>query len=151
MQLDGCFVKYDNISFLGVEDKTIVVKKCGPLIGYDSDASTRRDAVLGYLGSSDGSYKPYRVSGSGDVTGVAQCVGDLSASECQDCLSDAIGRLKTDCGAAKWGDMFLAKCYARYSEGGDHSHGGKGKRFAFRHLVWWSFLVFGLINLVLVL
>lgn len=129
----------------------MVVKKCGPLIGYDSDGSTRRDAVLGYLGSSDGSYKPYRVGGSGDVTGVAQCVGDLSASECQDCLSDAIGRLKTDCGAAKWGDMFLAKCYARYSEGGDHSHGGKGKRFAFRHLVWWSFLVFGLINLVLVL
>ncbi|KAH9794588.1 Plasmodesmata-located protein 6 [Citrus sinensis] len=122
LQLDGCFVKYDNISFLGVEDKTVVVKKCGPLIGYDSDASTRRDAVLGYLGSSDGSYKPYRVGGSGDVTGVAQCVGDLSASECQDCLSDAIGRLKTDCGAAKWGDMFLAKCYARYSEGGDHSH-----------------------------
>ncbi|TYI43564.1 hypothetical protein ES332_A01G178600v1 [Gossypium tomentosum] len=125
LQLEGCFVKYDNTTFLGVEDKTVVVKKCGPSISSYSEALGRRDAVLGYLGASDGTYKPFRVSGSGDVQGVAQCVGDLSPSECQDCLSDAIGRLKTDCGAAKWGDMYLAKCYARYSEGGDHSNGQK--------------------------
>ncbi|KAH7570906.1 hypothetical protein JRO89_XS05G0219800 [Xanthoceras sorbifolium] len=142
LQLEGCFVKYDNISFLGVEDKTVVVKKCGPLTAFDSDGLIRRDAVLGYLGSGDGSYKTYRVGGSGNINGVAQCVGDLSASECQDCLSEAIGRLKTDCGAAKWGDVYLAKCYARYSAGGDHSHGGHGKRL--RHLGW-CFLVFGLI------
>ena len=37
LQLEGCFVKYDNTSFLGVEDKTEVVKKCGPSIGYDSE------------------------------------------------------------------------------------------------------------------
>ncbi|XVE91965.1 hypothetical protein REPUB_Repub01dG0056600 [Reevesia pubescens] len=123
LQLEGCFVKYDNTTFLGVEDKTVVVKRCGSLIS--SDAVTRRDAVLGYLGASDGTYKPFRVGGSGDLQGVAQCVGDLSPSECQDCLSDAIQQLKTDCGAAKWGDMYLAKCYARYSEGGDHSHGRK--------------------------
>ncbi|KAE8730078.1 Cysteine-rich repeat secretory protein 12 [Hibiscus syriacus] len=124
LQLEGCFVKYDNTTFLGVKDKTVVVRRCGPLISTSSDALARRDAVLGYLGASDGTYKPFRIVGSGDVQGVAQCVGDLSPSECQDCLSEAIGRLKTDCAAAKWGDMYLAKCYARYSEGGDHSHGG---------------------------
>lgn len=106
----------------------MVVKKCGPSISAYSNAMGRRDTVLGYLGASDGTYKPFRVSSSGDVQGVAQCVGDLSPSECQDCLSDAIGRLKTDCGAAKWGDMYLAKCYARYSEGGDHSHSQKGEQ-----------------------
>ncbi|KAF2316826.1 hypothetical protein GH714_042167 [Hevea brasiliensis] len=110
--------------FLGVEDKTVVLKKCGPSIGYESDSLTRRDALLGYLGASDGSYKPYRVGGSGDIYGVAQCVQDLSANECQDCLSDAIGRLKTDCGPAASGDLFLAKCYVRFSDRGAHSHGG---------------------------
>ncbi|XVF43577.1 hypothetical protein PTKIN_Ptkin02bG0050900 [Pterospermum kingtungense] len=124
LQLEGCFVKYDNTTFLGVEDKTVVVKRCGPSISSYSDALTRRDAVLGYLAASDGTFKPFRVGGSGNLQGVAQCVGDLSPSECQDCVSDAIGQLKTECGAAKWGDMYLAKCYARYSEGGDHSHGG---------------------------
>ncbi|GMI75212.1 plasmodesmata-located protein 6 [Hibiscus trionum] len=124
LQLEGCFVRYDNATFLGVEEKTVVVRRCGPLVSTSSDALARRDAVLGYLGASDGTYKPFRIGGSGDVRGVAQCVGDLSPSKCQDCLSEAIGRLKTDCAAAKWGDMYLAKCYARYTEGGDRSHGG---------------------------
>ncbi|KAE8687369.1 hypothetical protein F3Y22_tig00111022pilonHSYRG00593 [Hibiscus syriacus] len=113
----------------GEVDKTVVVTKCGPSLSSNSDRLTRRDAVLSYLEASDGMF---RVGGSGNLQGVAQCVGDLDPSKCQDCLSDAIGRLKTDCGATKWGDMYLAKCYARYSEGGDHSDAGMGKRF--RHL-----------------
>ncbi|THG22058.1 hypothetical protein TEA_018043 [Camellia sinensis var. sinensis] len=119
VQLQGCFVKYDNTTFLGVEDKTVVLKKCGPSIGYDTGAMSGRDAVLGSMGGASG---PYRVGGTGDVQGVAQCVGDLSTSECQDCLSEAIGRLKSDCGTAVYGDMFLAKCYARYSTTGAHAY-----------------------------
>ncbi|CDP16323.1 unnamed protein product [Coffea canephora] len=118
LQLDGCFVKYDNISFLGVEDKTVVMKKCGPSTGYNSDSLTRRDAVLGYL-TAGGQY--FRVGGSGNVQGIVQCVQDLSMGQCQDCVSEAIGRLKNECGTSPWGDMFLAKCYARYSESGYHS------------------------------
>ncbi|XP_027342594.1 cysteine-rich repeat secretory protein 12 [Abrus precatorius] len=123
LQLDGCFVKYDNATFIGVEDKTEVIKKCGPSIGLTSDSLTRRDAVLAYLQTLDGTYKTFRRSGSGDFQGVAQCTGDLSPSECQDCLSDAIQRLRTECGPTTWGEIYLAKCYARYSEGGTHSRG----------------------------
>ncbi|XP_043695764.1 plasmodesmata-located protein 7-like isoform X2 [Telopea speciosissima] len=123
VQLQGCFIKYDNTSFLGVEDKTVVVKKCGPPVSYESDLISQRDAVLNGLASGGGLY---RVGGSGEVQGVAQCVGDLSANECQDCLSSAIGRLRSECGAAAYGDMFLGKCYVRYSTGGDHSHGSNG-------------------------
>lgn len=122
-QLDGCLVRYDNVSFLGVADKSIVLKKCGPSIGYDYDALTRRDAVMGYL-AAGGQY--FRVGGSGNVQGMIQCVQDLSTSECQDCVSEAIGRLKNECGTSSWGDMFLAKCYARYSERGHHSGSDNG-------------------------
>ncbi|KAK8491589.1 hypothetical protein V6N11_063080 [Hibiscus sabdariffa] len=132
LQLEGCLVKYDNVSFIGEEDKTVVEKKCGPSLSAYSEGLGRRDAVLSYLEAGDGTYKPYRVGGSGKLQGVAQCVGDLDPRECQDCLSDAIGRLKTECGAAKWGDMYMGKCYVRYSEGRDLSDAGKGKRF--RHL-----------------
>ncbi|KAF5737759.1 putative DUF26 domain-containing protein 1 precursor [Tripterygium wilfordii] len=127
LQLDGCLVKYDNATFLGVEDGTVALKKCGPSIEYDSDSLTRRDALLDYLAAVDGSYKPYRTGGSGDMYGYAQCVGDLSGSECQDCLSEAIQRLKTDCGPTAAGDMYLGKCYVRFSKGGAHSHGGNDK------------------------
>lgn len=119
VQLEGCYVKYDNASFLGVEDKTVVLKKCGPSVGYNSEAMSSRDAVLAGLAGSGG---PFRVGGSGKVRGVAQCTGDLSYVECQDCIGEAIGRLRSDCGTADYGDMFLAKCYARYSTGGAHSY-----------------------------
>ncbi|KAK3218542.1 hypothetical protein Dsin_012512 [Dipteronia sinensis] len=117
LQLQGCYVKYDNTTFLGVEDKGVVLKKCGPSVGYDVEVMGRRDAMLSGLVGTGGIY---RVGGSGEVQGLAQCVGDLSFGECQDCLSQAIGRLKSDCGTADYGDMFLGKCYARYSTGGTH-------------------------------
>ena len=151
LQLEGCFVKYDNSNFIGVEDKTEIVKKCGPSIGYDSDTLTRRDDVLTYLGTGDGeAYKRYRsnrTSTSGAVQGAAQCVGDLSGSKCQDCLSDAIERLRTECGAATWGDMYLAKCYVRYATGAIRPNptGEQGKWFHHHH-GWW-FLIFGFLVL----
>ncbi|XP_022146427.1 cysteine-rich repeat secretory protein 12-like isoform X2 [Momordica charantia] len=124
LQLEGCFVKYDNRSFFGAEDKTLVVRKCGPPIGSNSGALTRLDAALAYLATGGGTY---RVGGAGEVQSTAQCIGDLSVSECQDCITDAIGRLKSACGASAWGDVYLAKCYTRFTRGVTYSQdGGNG-------------------------
>ncbi|GLT28790.1 hypothetical protein SLA2020_036970 [Shorea laevis] len=121
VQLQGCFIKYDNETFLGVEDKTLVLKKCGPSAA--SEIMGRRDEVMAGLTSGGG---PFRVGQSGEVQGLAQCVGDLNVGECQDCLSEAIGQLKSICGTATYGDMYLGKCYARYYigqvESGDHHY-----------------------------
>ncbi|XVF20544.1 hypothetical protein REPUB_Repub12eG0009400 [Reevesia pubescens] len=121
IQLQGCYVKYDNATFVGVEDKNVVLKKCGPSVEYEKESEIvgRRDAMMAGLMGSGG---PFRVGGSGEVQGLAQCVGDLTAAECQDCLSEAIGRLKSECGAAAYGDMYLGKCYARFSTAGDNNH-----------------------------
>uniref|UniRef100_A0A7C8YT54 Gnk2-homologous domain-containing protein n=1 Tax=Opuntia streptacantha TaxID=393608 RepID=A0A7C8YT54_OPUST len=124
VQLEGCFVKYDNATFLGVEDKAVLLRKCGP--PSQGDELARRDEVLSYFLASGTTTELFRVGQAGNVKGVAQCVGDLSVGQCQDCLGEAIGRLKTDCGLARWGDMFLGKCYVRYSTAGDHSFGSNG-------------------------
>lgn len=119
-QLDGCFVKYDNTTFIGVEDKTVVMKKCASSVGYDTNLMDGRDAVFASLGGATGSY---RVGGSGETQGMSQCVEDLSVGECQDCVMEAIGRLKNDCDGAVSGEMFLAKCYAKYSSTSSTSTG----------------------------
>ncbi|KAK4430326.1 Plasmodesmata-located protein 6 [Sesamum alatum] len=137
LQLDGCFVKYDNTSFLGAQDKTVVSNKCGPSIGYDSDLLTRRDAVLAYL-TGDGGGQYFRVGRSEEVQGMVQCVQDLSMNECQDCLSEAIQRLKSECGSSDWGDMFLGKCYARYSAGRTGYYSSEsGEQRHHRRRRWW--------------
>ncbi|KAF7831116.1 cysteine-rich repeat secretory protein 60 isoform X2 [Senna tora] len=136
IQLDACFIKYDNASFLGVQDKTLIFKKCGPSPSY-GDGNTNNghvDVEEGIMGMGSSNYKDdvldglagsggaFRVGGSGDVQGVAQCTGDLGFQECHDCIAEAIRRLRSDCGDAAYGDVFLGKCYARYSVGGAHGY-----------------------------
>nr|GEU59827.1 cysteine-rich repeat secretory protein 12-like [Tanacetum cinerariifolium] len=112
IQLDGCFVKYDKSLFFGDEDQGEVLKRCGPSVGYNSDALNLIDSALGYLIAGNGLY--FRAGDYGRIQGVAQCVQDLSESDCQDCISEACGRLRSECQTSTWGDMYLGKCFIRY-------------------------------------
>lgn len=49
MQLEGCFVKYDKVAFLGVPDKTSVVNSCRIEFAYKSDEVARTNALLSFL------------------------------------------------------------------------------------------------------
>ncbi|KAI3997654.1 hypothetical protein MKX01_011071 [Papaver californicum] len=111
LELQGCFVKYNITKFLGVEDKTVVLKKYGSAIGYDSDLLGRRNALLAGLGSGGG---PYRV------------VVQVKSKGWLSVLGSAIQEFKNNCGTSISSDMFLAKCYARYSASsvGDQYRGG---------------------------
>ncbi|KAL0877799.1 hypothetical protein Bca101_027505 [Brassica carinata] len=119
LQMQSCLVRFDKNSFFGLQDKTEMLKKCGQPMGFnDQDGLTRVSDVMGSLSSGSG---PDRTGGNGDVRGVAQCMGDLSSAQCQDCLTDAIGRLRSDCGMSQGGYVYLSKCYARFSYGGSHA------------------------------
>nr|KYP36202.1 Transposon Ty3-I Gag-Pol polyprotein [Cajanus cajan] len=58
-------------TFFGVQDKAVVLKKCGPSVGYNPDAIASRDAVLAGLSNGGGIF---RVGSSDDVRGMAQCI-----------------------------------------------------------------------------
>lgn len=88
-------MKYDNSSFFGAEDKMEVLKTCGHSIGYNSDVLNRIDGALAYLIAGNGQY--FRTVDYGSIQGVAQCVQDLDVSSCQDCLTEACGRLRSEC------------------------------------------------------
>ncbi|XP_024991310.1 cysteine-rich repeat secretory protein 12-like [Cynara cardunculus var. scolymus] len=120
MQLEGCLVKYDNTPFFGVEDNREVNKRCGPTIGFNSDVLSRLDATLTDILAGNGQF--FRRGGHGSMHALAQCVLDLSTSECEDCLSEARRRLKSECGLSTWGDMYLGKCYIRYVDQGNDNN-----------------------------
>ncbi|GAB2281354.1 hypothetical protein Dimus_015950 [Dionaea muscipula] len=100
LQLDGCFVRYGHVNFLGVLDTTVVYKKCSGDGASNGDVETtfirRRDEALTDL-QRPGNDR-FRVSSSGLVQGMAQCVGDLSNGDCLLCLSEAVSQLKNLCG-----------------------------------------------------
>ncbi|XP_074562329.1 plasmodesmata-located protein 7-like [Curcuma longa] len=134
IQLDGCFLRYGNDSFVGEPDTSVLYKKCGAAGGggYGPDQISIRDAALAALTGGGGNGGPggYRVGAAGYVQAMAQCVGDQSASECDDCVAAAVGQLKAACGYAVAGDAYLGKCYARfwytgngaYNDDADHHH-----------------------------
>ncbi|XP_013615306.1 PREDICTED: cysteine-rich repeat secretory protein 12-like, partial [Brassica oleracea var. oleracea] len=125
LQLEGCLVKYDSVMFLGMADKMAMVMSCGKPAGYryKSDELTQAKVLVDVVTSCGTSY---RLERSGQAQAVAQCTGDLSATDCQNCLIEAIQRLKLQpfCGTSTWGDVYLAKCYVGYS-----SRGAIGQEF----------------------
>ncbi|CAK9154486.1 unnamed protein product [Ilex paraguariensis] len=110
LQLDGCFVRFEHTDFLGKLDTSLRYRKCSRSVSNDVEFFRRRDDVLADLQGAIG----FRVSSSGLIEGVAQCLGDLSAVDCSSCLSEALVKLKSLCGSAEASDVFLAHCYARY-------------------------------------
>lgn len=109
------------MDFLGRLDTSLMFKQCSKGVSNDVEFYRRRDDVLADLQTASG----FRVSSSGLVEGFAQCLGDLSSSDCSACLAEAVGKLKNLCGSASASDVFLSKCYARYWASGyyDYSSG----------------------------
>jgi len=121
LQLEGCLIRYEHAGdFLGKLDTSLRYKKCSKGVTSDVEFFRRRDDVLADLQTANG----FRVSSSGLVEGFAQCLGDLSISDCSSCLSDAVGKLKTLCGSAAAADVFLGQCYARYWASGYYDESG---------------------------
>ncbi|KAK4414669.1 Plasmodesmata-located protein 8 [Sesamum alatum] len=86
----------------------------GASLQLDGCFVRRRDDVLADLQGAVG----FRVAAAGAVEGYAQCLGDLEAVDCSACLADAVMKVKSLCGPAAAGDVFLGQCYVRYWESG---------------------------------
>ncbi|CAH2044305.1 unnamed protein product [Thlaspi arvense] len=122
--LEGCFVEYEKAAFLGVANKTVLAWMCGTPSGYNSGELALTNALVSFVVAYSG--KLSRVASSGEAQAVAQCTGDLSARDCQECLMEA----KSVCGTRARGDVHLAKCYLRYSSRGATGHGYKNSMLA---------------------
>ncbi|KAI4364947.1 hypothetical protein MLD38_020978 [Melastoma candidum] len=119
LQLDGCYVRYEHVDFLGRPDTSLRYNKCSrSVVTDDAEFLRRRDVVLAELRGDIG----FHVSSSGSVSGFGQCLGDLSSSDCSTCISEAVNDLKTLCGSAAAGDVFLGQCHARYWASGYYNY-----------------------------
>jgi hypothetical protein len=109
VQLRACFVRYGNDSFLGKQDTTVLFKKCGSPPGSASGAAMRDSTLGAFIAAAAPVGGGYRTGGSGVVQAMSQCVRDLGAKACSDCISAAAAQLKTG-GYASAGEVYLGKC-----------------------------------------
>ncbi|KAG4403550.1 hypothetical protein AAZX31_01G125700 [Glycine max] len=123
LQLEGCYIRYEHVDFLGKPDTSLWYKRCSKAVANDAEFFRRRDDVLADLQVANG----FGVSTSGFVEGFALCLGDLSMADCSSCLQEAVGKLRSICGSAASADVFLAQCYARYWEAGYYDEAESSK------------------------
>ena len=122
LQSDGCLVRYGARSLVGrAADTSVAYRRCSAGTSGDAGFLSARGAVLAELqrgveeattaAASSGAYK---VSSSGPVRGVAQCLGGIPASQCAACVAQAVAQLGGTCGAALAADVYLVQCSVRY-------------------------------------
>ncbi|CAM0945044.1 unnamed protein product [Alopecurus aequalis] len=112
LQVDGCYVRYDASDFVGRADNTVAYRKCSSSTSEDVGFLKSRDGVLRQLQAQAAT--GYKLTTSGTVQGVAQCLGDIAAPECAACLAEAVVQLKGTCGSALAADVYLEQCYVKY-------------------------------------
>ncbi|KAF7085308.1 hypothetical protein CFC21_088752 [Triticum aestivum] len=116
LQVDGCYVRYDASDFVGRADNTVAYRKCSSSSSEDAGFLKSRDAVLRELQAQAAT--GYKLTASGTVQGVAQCLGDIAAPDCAACLAQAVVQLKGTCGSALAADVYLEQCYVKYWQNG---------------------------------
>ncbi|KAF8768794.1 hypothetical protein HU200_007354 [Digitaria exilis] len=121
LQSEGCYVRYDDARDFGVADDTsssssVAYRRCSAGTSGDAGFLSARGAVLAELqqqGVAEGG--GYKVSSSGPVHGVAQCLGGVTASTCAACVSQAVAQLGGGaCAAALAADVYMVPCSVRY-------------------------------------
>ncbi|XP_020586102.1 cysteine-rich repeat secretory protein 12-like [Phalaenopsis equestris] len=127
IQLHGCYLRYGSDSFIGLADTKLEYKTCstsgnggGDEFLADKNEAFAAAAVAPLTGSS------YRVAAAGSVRLEAQCMGDLSLRDCDDCVLAAEKQAEVSCGGAAAGEIYLGKCYVWYSGRGEIPEGGGG-------------------------
>ncbi|XP_028800479.1 plasmodesmata-located protein 8-like [Neltuma alba] len=128
LQLEGCYLRYEHVDFLGKADTSLRFRRCRkPVKQVDIDFFRRRDAVVTDLlmAANNG----FRVSREGFVEGVAMCLGDLRAADCSSCLGETVGKMKSLCGTqAAEAAVFLAQCYVHYRAYGYYEEASDSSR-----------------------
>ena len=133
LQSDGCYVRYGAArARRALADTSVAYHRCSAGTSGDAWFLRSRDAVLSDLqggvdataaASSGGGYK---VSASGPVQGVAQCLGGVGAADCTACLAQAVAQVHGTCGAALAADVYLVQCSVRYWTNANYVRSSQG-------------------------
>ncbi|KAF2600770.1 hypothetical protein F2Q68_00012359 [Brassica cretica] len=120
------------LSWCSMRDFLELVFPCFVSLCFQSDSFGERGCALQLEGCLV-KYDNVMFFGVADTTAMVMSCGKPAgykyksddATDCQDCLMEAIQRLKLQpfCGTSTWGDVYLAKCYVGYSSSGSIGEG----------------------------
>ncbi|XP_076892384.1 plasmodesmata-located protein 2-like [Bidens hawaiensis] len=121
LQFLGCYMLYEVAGFTQISGMELLYKTCGSSNnnnGGGNGFEERRDAAFASLESgiesSNGNGGFYSTNYE-SLYVLGQCQGDLGASDCGECVKNAVQRAEVECGSSVSGQIYLHKCFMSYS------------------------------------
>ncbi|KAG9151135.1 hypothetical protein Leryth_002708 [Lithospermum erythrorhizon] len=116
LQLYGCYMLYEVNGFPQISGMELLYKTCSGKNAGGSGAEQVRDTALNALengiSSANGGF--YTTSYQ-SVYVLGQCEGDVGASDCGECVKNAVQKAQFECGSSISGQIYLHKCFISYS------------------------------------
>lgn len=127
VQFTGCYALYQVQGFPQVSGTQMLFKTCGSGSAGDGFEEKRDTAFSNLQNGMATANNGFYATSYQSVYVMAQCEGDLSATDCGQCVSQAVQKSEVECGGASSGQVYLDKCYISYNYYPNGvPHGGDG-------------------------
>ncbi|XP_061356808.1 plasmodesmata-located protein 2-like [Gastrolobium bilobum] len=125
VQVLGCYMLYEVAGFSQISGMQILYKTCAATNaaaghGFEERRDTAFSAMENGVVSGHGFYATSYQS----LYVMGQCEGDVSDSDCGECVKQAVQRAEVECGSSISGQVYLYKCFISY---GNSPNGVPGK------------------------
>ncbi|XP_027367057.1 cysteine-rich repeat secretory protein 3-like isoform X2 [Abrus precatorius] len=115
VQLLGCYMLYEVAGFAQISGMQILYKTCGVTNAAGSGFEERRDTAFSVMENGVVSGHGFYATSYQSLYVMGQCEGDVSDSDCGDCVKSAVQRAQVECGSSISGQVYLHKCFISYS------------------------------------
>ncbi|XP_009621526.1 plasmodesmata-located protein 2-like [Nicotiana tabacum] len=115
IQLNGCYLRYEVAGFQTVGPTELLFKVCGSTQASGTGFSDKLETALGEISKGVSSGNGFYAGGYQSVYVLGQCEGDLESGDCVNCVKNAVGKAKSECGNSISAHMYLQQCYISYT------------------------------------
>ncbi|KAG6420043.1 hypothetical protein SASPL_116558 [Salvia splendens] len=116
MQLYGCYMLYEVAGFAQISGMEMLFKSCSGTNVGGAGFEEKRDTALNSLENGmSGANGGFFTTSYQDVYVLGQCEGDVGASDCVECVKNAVQKSQVECGSSISGQIYLHKCFISYS------------------------------------
>ncbi|KAL2921247.1 Cysteine-rich repeat secretory protein 3 [Bienertia sinuspersici] len=115
IQLLGCYILYEVSGFSQISGLQMLYKDCSKTNVAGSGFEMKRDSALTVMENGISNGNGFYTTDYQAVYVLGQCQGDLSSSDCGQCVKTAVQKAQVECGSSLSGQVYLHKCFISYN------------------------------------
>ncbi|XP_021730301.1 cysteine-rich repeat secretory protein 11-like [Chenopodium quinoa] len=117
VQLLGCYMLFEVSGFTQISGMQMLFKDCSRTNVAGAGFEMKRDSALTVMenGVASSGGNGFYTTNYQAVYALGQCQGDLSSTDCTQCVKAAVQKAQIECGSSLAGQVYLHKCFISYN------------------------------------